>query len=1088
MALINTSVPNLIQGVSQQPDAARYDGQCEEQENALSSVAEGLKKRPNTRHIARLLTEAIDSDSFVHFIDRSEDEKYVIIQTTAPSGQNNLRAFNVNTGNQCTINGSATHLLANSDYLTSSSPELTTQALTIADTTFLNNNTKTPQLTNSISSESQKEAIVVVRQGDYDTDYIVKLSSNPILTGSATPAGTAATFHTSGNSRPQVDEITPSTVPPRYKLRAGQYGPLPTDSPINSGGLGYDANNSQINVTSNSGITQLPSVTAGLGGTDNAAITQLNLINSGVFESYVSSTSTFSLAISWSAYISGSVVGSYDQRSITYTMTLSTASLAAYQNAGSPAVDIVMTGVGNLPGVFSHLSNKGGIIEYNQGVYNATQSYTQAFRAFDTFTNVTFGSNGQHTNTKSYNSNINTAWRPFTQNNVIQSQWASHSHTQVVTDTTYVAPTITLSAGQPVASGGAGTAEASFNSSPDQRTEINTNFIAAGISNDFDGTTADLNLFDIQQDQNILILRPVSPTTQEFYVSTSDGLANTGLQLLYKEVASISDLPVYCKNGFKIKIQGDPALNEDDYYAEFRTNDNATFGTGVWNESIGFGVSTTIDADTMPHGLINVGLDEFVLGPFDGGTKTATQYGAYIYPDWADRTVGDEASNPINSFIGTTPISTMTLFKNRLCFITGNNVSFSEAGQFFNFSRTTVRSLLDSAPIDISVSSPQVTDITACVPFQGSLLLFADNSQLKLAGGDILSPRTVSVTPVTQFAYQSKAEPLVLGSYIYYPFNRGAFSGINEFNVNATTDTFDASEITEHVPAYIPSNVNLMASSSSEDFLVVSNKGTNCMYVYTFFWNGTQKVLSSWSKFTFTGQIQGISFNNSTLYAVITHNGETNLVKMPMESGLRDEAGYVTHLDMRCYDTVTHGSSTITLPHTPADNSVEVYTTDGLKLAATNSGAAVTLAQAVSDVDPTTGNAVDTKVWVGIPYTMKYTFSEQLFKAKAGNGKSPSNASQLMVRNGSIYFDKTAYFKVKVTPKFRDTYENVFTPDVVGSSTLGNLTLDSGFYRFPVFTKPQDTTITIENESALPSNFQSAEFESFVHTRSNRYG
>jgi len=119
---------------------------------------------------------------------------------------------------------------------------------------------------------------------------------------------------------------------------------------------------------------------------------------------------------------------------------------------------------------------------------------------------------------------------------------------------------------------------------------------------------------------------------------------------------------------------------------------------------------------------------------------------------------------------------------------------------------------------------------------------------------------------------------------------------------------------------------------------------------------------------------------------------------------------------------------------------------------------------------------------------MKYTFSEQLFKAKAGQGSSPSNAAKLMVRNGSIYFDKTAFFKVKVTPKHRDTTENVFTPDIVGSSTLGSLDLDSGFYRFPVFTKAQDTTITIENESALPSNFQSAEFESFLHSRSNRYG
>ena len=184
---------------------------------------------------------------------------------------------------------------------------------------------------------------------------------------------------------------------------------------------------------------------------------------------------------------------------------------------------------------------------------------------------------------------------------------------------------------------------------------------------------------------------------------------------------------------------------------------------------------------------------------------------------------------------------------------------------------------------------------------------------------------------------------------------------------------------------------------------------------------------------------------------------------------------------MRVAKTVTNGSTTIDLSsdYTPADNSVEVYTTDGLKLNATNSGATVTLTQAVT---------ADTNVFVGIPYTLKYTFSKQLFKAKAGNGTSPSNAAKLMVRNGSIYFDKTAYFKVKVTPKFRNTYENVFTPDVVGSTVIGTLALDTGFYRFPILTKAQDTKIEIENGSALPSNFQSAEFESFVHTRSNRYG
>jgi hypothetical protein len=1263
MPLINTSVPNLIQGVSQQPDATRFAGQCEEQVNALSSVADGLKKRPNTRHIARLMTEAIDSDSFVHFIDRSEVEKYVIIQTTAPAGQNNLRAFNVTTGTQCTINGSATHLLANSDYLTSSSPELTTQALTIADTTFLNNNTKTPQLTNSISPQSQKEAIVVVRQGDYDTDYIVKMSSNPLTTGGSTvQAGTVATFHNSGNEAPQLEEILPATVPPRYKLKASQYEPANTNSPLDDGGEGYDANNSQINVTSNGTIIQLPSVTANLTG---SAITSLNLNNSGVFEGVLSSSNTFNLAVTFTQSESGNTSGtSYNSKytgTVDYTMTISGADLTAYNSAGRPPVNITFTGNN-----YSYVLNQGGILEYDP--FGATYSN---LRAQNYFPNVTFSAAGVHTGSKIYtNVKANGVyWWPLLKNSSHPSSWVTQTQNVSVTNTTYAPPTITLSAGIPASTQGAGTAESDYKSAAasdtsnntSSREKINTNRIAAGIVGDFTGnSTNDLALFSREQDQNLLILRPVSPTTQEFYVSTSDGLADTGLQLLYKEVASISELPIYCKDGFKIKVQGDPSLNEDDFYAEFQTNDNATFGSGVWNESIGFGVSTTIDADTMPHGLINVGLDEFVLGPFDGGTKTATQYGAYIYPNWADRTVGDDDSNPFNSFIGTTPISAMTLFKNRLAFITGNNVSFSEAGQFFNFSRTTVRSLLDSAPIDVSVSSPQVTDITACVPYQGSLLLFADNSQLKLAGGDILSPRTVSITPVTQFAYQSKVEPLVLGSYIYYPFNRGNFSGINEFNVNATTDTFDANEITEHVPAYIPSNINLMASSSAEDYLVVSNKGTNCLYVYTFFWNGNEKVLSSWSKFEFTDFIQGISFIDSNLSIVMTDKHlNTHLVSLPFESGMSG-SGYgggsvdlVTLLDKRVRAQATSGSSVIKFeqsdgsysggnadqPYTfyniPAGQSIptggaplsEVFvdstgTTHALK--ALNTGGI--------QVHLTNGNAsADLDGYVGVPYTMKYKFSTQVFKASAGKSSSPTNASAMHVRNGTLFFDDTHTFDVKVTPENRTTatstfladdlpeaeeaiveeYPNIATPDfnsegvvfsrtneqtftIVASNSTANkyiefanssngmvagkhrITFDADFltgspsnillsyadvdadpsghpygsasikegsnvieidvfddntliaggtnpdpkiywrinsgstlnlsvtnfkierispikfaegnFRFPIYSKAKHADICIENSSPFDSKFSSAEFESFVHPRSSRYG
>ena len=80
MPLINTSVSNLIQGVSQQPDAVRFQGQCEEQENALASVVDGLQKRPSCEHIKTLLADAaLEENALVHFIVRDDAERYVVI-------------------------------------------------------------------------------------------------------------------------------------------------------------------------------------------------------------------------------------------------------------------------------------------------------------------------------------------------------------------------------------------------------------------------------------------------------------------------------------------------------------------------------------------------------------------------------------------------------------------------------------------------------------------------------------------------------------------------------------------------------------------------------------------------------------------------------------------------------------------------------------------------------------------------------------------------------------------------------------------------------------------------------------------------
>ena len=899
MPLINTSVPNLIQGVSQQPDATRFAGQCEEQENALSSVAEGLKKRPNTRHVARLLDTAIAEDSFVHFIDRDDNEKYVVIldKTT-----DKLFAYNIVSGVEATIDGGTGGVSIGSDhYLYSANPREALKGLTVADNTFLLNTGTSVAEDVTVTSPYSKRALVTILQGDYQKKYSMTLGRSPF-------AWITYLKQNSGGST---------------RLR---------DAVIH--GVGY-----------------------------------------GLSDVY------------------HTIGGVRYQSSATYD---SEGRLTSYK-FGSPTGD----GVGPW---------------------------------------VTNGDVGV------YNSHIGGA-PPFAQS----SYYGEASHTSGSSSSGRNADTATITANMVEAASNAGTTDAPLIAGSTNGTNLRT------------GNNSLVTNFIWTRVGSVIAAEWDGASNTDFTIQTSDPLGGAGLNAIYKEVDSIHSLPLTAPQDFLVKVVGDADINQDDYYVKFETQDGSAFGKGTWTETVGPEVPLGLDGSTMPMKLVSSGTDAFALEAIT----------------FDQRQAGDLISNPPPSFVGKN-INNMMFFKNRLGFLTNDSVVFSEAGHYFNFYRNTVSTLLDSAPIDVSVASTRVTKLTAAVGFQENLLIFGDNAQFVMKGGELLTPKTVSITPVTNFSFDTEVAPIVLGSYVYFPFTRGSYTGMREYTVNANTDTYDSSEITEHVPAYIPKNIVDIAGTTAENSLaLLSGDEKGSLYIYNYFWNNNQKVLSAWSKFTVEGEIRGVEFIESSLYVIITNNGETNLVEMPLESGLSDAAGYVTHLDMRVDDTVSNGGTTITLPYTPEDNSVEVYTKDGLKLNCTNSGSTVTLTQAV------VGN---TDVWVGLPYTMTYTFSEQLFKAKAGNGTSPSNAAKMRIRNGSLYYDATAYFKVKVTPKARDTYENVFTPDVVGSSTIGQLSLDSGFYRFPVFTKPQGTVITIENESALPSTFQSAEFESFVHSRSNRYG
>jgi hypothetical protein len=552
---------------------------------------------------------------------------------------------------------------------------------------------------------------------------------------------------------------------------------------------------------------------------------------------------------------------------------------------------------------------------------------------------------------------------------------------------------------------------------------------------------------------------------RDFFVEAFDGLNGSGLGLVHKEVDALSDLPVRAPDGFRVAVRGDADANEDDYYLRFESNDGQAFGEGGWVEDVGPDLEVAFDANTLPLQLINTAPNTFTLNT----------------TSWGRREAGDDETNPFPSFVGNT-INNMVFFKNRFGFIFQDIIVLSEAAELFNFFRTTVRTLLDTAPIDITSATANVTDLRSSIAFQENLLLFGNRGQFVLKG-DPLTNDTVTLNAITNYNSDTTADPLAVGSYVYFPYERGEFLGVQEYSLNATTDVYDSDEITTQIPAYIPKgDVLFAAGTSSEELLAFATGGTD-IYLYKYFFNGREKVLSSWGKLTMPFDVIGMHFMKSSLFCVGDKSGQSVISEVKFEElRLEDDTtgGFTVHLDLLKKHTFDQSvvtdavDITIDLGFVPESGDVvEVYDLDGRKLNIVS----------INNNTATIQGFYKT-CFSGLKYNMECTLSEPVFKQ--GNPPTSSGLARLILRNGTLFFSDASAFQIEVTPRARDKRVYSYSPLNINVDALGSRASEEGKFRFSIYTAAPESVIKIVNSSAFTANFQSCEYEANVHTRSTR--
>ena len=625
-----------------------------------------------------------------------------------------------------------------------------------------------------------------------------------------------------------------------------------------------------------------------------------------------------------------------------------------------------------------------------------------------------------------------------------------------------------------------------------------------------------LSGFTIDQNGPVLYIRKNDSST--FTIDSNDTQGNTQITTVKDSVQRFSDLPTVSPNNYVVEVKGDDNTNFDNYFVKFVTNNGGAFEEGQWEETLKPGINFKFNYDTMPHVLIRQSDGNFIFARVDGGTYTVSGT-TFPLPLWGERTVGDLVTAPNPSFVGN-KINNVFFFRNRLGFLSDDNVVLSRVSEFFNFFPETVLSVIDSDPIDVAASHTKVSILKHAKTMGQELILFSDQTQFVLsASSDALTPKTANVNVATEFENDTNSVPVSSGRSIYFLIKKGLFAGVREYVTMEDLTIKEAADITIHIPKYIPANIFKMAASTNEDVLVlIGSDNPNKLYINRWLYGEKgQKIINAWSTFILNTNktILNIDFIDTDLFMVVRNsNNVTSIEKLPFESNFTEtNADFEFHLDHKLTEastgvSVAYVASTNTTTWTLPYRTYAQMAVVGRHLAsgetstfisapntsAINLSAGQVISTTTTNTDGSTltitatGDYRLSKVIIGEPYEMHYRFSAQRLTEQVPGGGGEFISGRLQLHHFYIKFENTGFFKVEVTPENRDTSTHKFTGNLLGaaSSTIGSVNLETGTFRVPIMSRADRVDIDIKNSTFLPTKLNSAEYEARFHMRSRR--
>ena len=646
--------------------------------------------------------------------------------------------------------------------------------------------------------------------------------------------------------------------------------------------------------------------------------------------------------------------------------------------------------------------------------------------------------------------------------------------------------------------------------------EISTSIVAEKLTDEInktDGYTAVRKRY---------VIHVTKDDKTKFKLEIDDGRSGELANAFTEKVESLSELPIIAPDEYLVELEGDPTTKLDNRWLKFDTFSdgvNKDFSQGTWKETVKPDIKYKIDVDTMPLVIYRMEENVIFVGPADGAVRKQTIDGTeyeFTFPQWGDRTSGDERSSPDPEFIGQ-KIRDHTIFRGRYVVCAGETLQFSETDDIFNFFNDTSAATLATDTFGLRSNSERSSPLEWMIPVEDSILLFSSTAQFQVraADSDVLTPLSAEIFRLSNIDMNSNVRPKLSGSQVLFATQHFGYSHFREFNYyNNTRNTKiglnlgSSLDITNYVPKYIEGYVTHWDVGQAADCAVaISPTDNKCLYVYKYLWQtseqGQRKVQKSWSKWEFNQNVRWVKFIENALYLLVTdQDGTYFCIQLNDEIEVRDEPqiyldrliqypaspiAYPSAQVTGTYDATTN-TTTFTIPYKPRWKTIGIvrFVNDdkqGLKLGETKTGTLVCKEK---------GDWTKYKLAFGEPYLFDYEFNTGYApdNNEEGSRRIGQLAGRTQIMRWTVNHVDTGFYKIRVkrlnrsddtVKSFRARKLNVSNNKISYSDDW----LENGSMEVPVCSKNDQCRISVESYSWLPITVTSASWQGLYSDREN---